>query len=480
MLILLRVTTEIIAMPDNKNLPANRASGPTVADVLQADEIAPPPPLMEQAAPDMGSGEIACSRYTSQAFFEQEMQLLWPRTWQWACREEHIAEPGDLYVYEVGRWSVIVVRGDDQVVRAFMNSCTHRGTKLLGHAGTGYSPGFTCPFHGWTWHLDGQINTIPARWDFPHANPDTHNLKEVSCASWGGFVFINMDPCADPLESCMDVMPEHFAHFPLDDREVAVHVEKILPANWKAAQEAFLEAYHNFETHDSPNGANAQYDVFGKFVSRFIHNIGSYSAESLDDYPGTKWREPVLTQAEQLASLGLASLGDATITEGQTARTVAAAALRKQKGEELGVDFSTTSDSIMMDSIEYHLFPNMFFFPGVSIPMVYRFRPNGEDVDSSIFDLMILQPIADGATPQEPPEPDQLNVEQSYTEVDALRWLGPIYDQDTGNLQMQQEGLKTNGKDGITLGNYQEMRIRRIHQTLDEYLGNTVEKEATT
>ena len=63
-----------------------------------------------------------------------------------------------------------------------------------------------------------------------------------------------------------------------------------------------------------------------------------------------------------------------------------------------------------------------------------------------------------------------LDVEQSYTEVEGLSWLGPVYDEDTGNLQMQQQGLKTSGRGGITLGNYQEARIRRVHLTLDEYL----------
>ena len=68
-----------------------------------------------------------------------------------------------------------------------------------------------------------------------------------------------------------------------------------------------------------------------------------------------------------------------------------------------------------------------------------------------------------------PPEPIHLTVEQSYTEVEELSWLGAVYDQDTDNLLAQQQGLKTNRK-GITLGNYQEVRIRRVHQTLDEYL----------
>ena len=233
-----------------------------------------------------------------------------------------------------------------------------------------------------------------------------------------------------------------------------------------------MEAYHNFETHDAPNGANTQYDIFGKYVSRFIHNIGNYSHESLDDYPGDKWRNPPLTENELLRILSIFGLDHEEVPAGETARSVAAEDLRSRIGKALGVDLSEVSDTLMLDSIEYHMFPNMFFFPGITVPMAYRFRPNGDDVDSCIFDLMILEPIPEGADHPEPPEPERLDVEQSYTEVEALSWLAPVYDQDTGNLELQQQGLKTSRKAGITLGNYQESRIRRVHLTLDEFLQN--------
>lgn len=231
-----------------------------------------------------------------------------------------------------------------------------------------------------------------------------------------------------------------------------------------------MEAYHNFETHDSPTGANAQYDVFGKYVSRFIHNIGNYSAQALDDYPGNKWREPPLSENEILQILSAFGLDHDEVPPGETARSVAAEDLRRRLSESLGVDLSLVSDTVMLDSIEYHLFPNMFFFAGITVPMAYRFRPNGMDVDSAIFDFLILEPLAEGESHPEPPEPARLEIEQSYTEVEALGWLAPVYDEDTGNLALQQQGLKSSRKRGITLGNYQEARIRRVHQTMDEFM----------
>jgi nitrite reductase/ring-hydroxylating ferredoxin subunit len=450
-----------------------RASGPSVAETLTGDPHQPPPPLLEKSYEFLGDEDIAFERYTSQEFFRKEMQQMWARSWQWACREEHLPDVGDNYVYDIGPYSVIVVRSAEDTVEAFLNTCSHRGTRLLAAQGSGYSNAFTCPFHGWSWELDGSIRNIPGRWDFPHVCNEVHNLQRVSCERWGGFVFINIDPDARPLADYLDVLPDHFRHFPLERRRIKAHVQKLLPCNWKAAQEAFMEAYHNFETHDSPNGSNAQYDIFGKYVSRFIHNIGNYSPESLDDYPGDKWRRPPLSEEEQLEFLAVFGLEHDGVGEGQTARTIVAEKLRKHLGEQCGVDLSGVSESLMLDSIEYHLFPNMFFFAGINVPMVYRFRPNGEDVDSSIFDVMILEPVAEGVEAEEPPEPVLLDVEQSYTEAEVLGWLAPVYDEDTANLAQQQQGFKTSRKPGLTLGNYQEARIRRVHLTLDEFMSDT-------
>ncbi|MDA0338492.1 MAG: hypothetical protein O2910_01400 [Proteobacteria bacterium] len=169
-----------------------------------------------------------------------------------------------------------------------------------------------------------------------------------------------------------------------------------------------------------------------------------------------------------------------TVPDGRTARSVTAEFLRETLGPEIGVDLSKVSDSEMLDSIEYHLFPNMFMFPGISLPMVYRFRPNGMDPDTSIFDLLFLSIIPEGAEKPEAPEPVKIDIGTSYATVEGVGdFLGPIYDQDTGNLEMQQKGFKaslgigkgaSSSKKAQTLGNYQEIRLRRIHKTLDSYL----------
>ncbi len=94
-------------------------------------------------------------RYYDRQFFELEKKYLWPKVWQMACRLEEIPEPGDFVEYEICDQSVIVVRQRDRAVKAFHNTCRHRGTQLC--KGSGHLPAgqIRCPFHGWRWNLDG-------------------------------------------------------------------------------------------------------------------------------------------------------------------------------------------------------------------------------------------------------------------------------------------------------------------------------------
>ena len=441
-----------------------RSPGPSTRDTILADGWDVPDVLIDESYEYMGSEDIDYSVYTSRDVFNAEMEKMWPKVWQWACREEHIPEPGDYLVYEVGYHSILVARTQSGQVKAYYNSCLHRGTQLKPSDSQGATKDFRCPYHGWTWSLEGELEDLPCDWDFPHVDKAEFNLPEVQVGQWGGFIFINMDEDAMPLEEYMEVVPEHFENWPLGERFTSLHVQKILPANWKASQEAFVEAYHSTETHAQamPFAANtnAQYNIYGDRTHRFVHTFGNPDFT----HPEKQTEQDVLDK--------LPSIPDGEVVpDGMTARAFAADYQRKSVGEMFGVDLSKRSDSEMLDSIEYHLFPNMFLFPGVALPMIYRFRPNGDDVDSAIFDLLFLRPLTPGEEPPEAPEPYKLGVEESYETVPGIeQWLGFIYDQDTANLDMQQKGFKASKKQGQTLGDYQEVRVRRLHKTLHDYL----------
>lgn len=412
-----------------------RCPGPSMQDIMDRDGDNPPAAMRTESYEFLGDEDIDLSRYTDEEFYEREIEQMWPRTWQWACREEHIPAPGDRYVYDVGPYSILVVRGDDQTIRAFVNSCPHRAMQFAKEGSTGTKrPHIRCPFHGMTFNLDGSLREIPCRWDFPHLNEENFRLTEIQCAVWGGFIFINMDDDAPSLTDYIEILPDHFRQWPMDDRYVALHTEKVLPANWKMAMEAFLEAYHVLETHSqavyTAADANAQYDVFGKNVSRFMHAIG---------VPSPHLRQDV-SEEKLFEKLGR---DPADLPTGASARAVHAKKLREEYGQAFNVDLLEVSTSEMMDSIEYFLFPNMFFFPGINIRLCYRFRPI--DVDHCLHEILLLQPIPESGDRPAPAKPVRLEIEDSYTSVEGFP-LAEVLDQDTDNLAMQRAGAKASKK----------------------------------
>ena len=445
-----------------------RCPGPSVQDIVARDVKAAPQVLREENYRFLGEQDIDFKRYTSPEQFAREMDAIWPKVWQWACREEHIPQVGDYYVYEIGPHSVLVVR-TEAGIKAYHNSCLHRGTKLRPEEGMGSARELRCPYHGWTWSLEGSLKSVPCAWDFPHVKPEDYALPEVRVALWGGFVFINLDDDAEHLESFLDVLPEHFRNWDLGARYTELHMGKVLPCNWKTGLEAFIESYHVFETHPQllhgTGDANVQYDVYGDHVTRF-YAVGGVNSPHL---------EKPLSEQELVDTMLIGDRSvvtdDLKVGAGETARTVMARFLRKTLGEKYGADLAKFSDAEMIDTIEYHLFPNMVLFPGVSLPMVYRFRPLGMDHERCLFEILFLRPVPANGEQPDPPEMVLVGEDESYSVVPGLDpVLANVYDQDTANLRSQQQGFKAAKKRGQTLGNYQEVRIRHFEGVVDRYL----------
>ncbi|MXX28439.1 MAG: Rieske (2Fe-2S) protein, partial [Gammaproteobacteria bacterium] len=202
---------------------AARCPGISVQDLLACDSRSVPDYLTTQNYEFLGDEDIPFSRYTDRAFFDEEIARVWSRTWQWACREEHIPEAGDYYVYDVGPYSVIVMRTDSGEIKAYRNACMHRGTKLKPSFTTGFCTSLRCPYHGWEYALDGTLKSLPCEWDFPHVNPAAMSLSDVRAEIWGGFVFVNLDPDAVPLLEYLVPLPEHIDSRVFEQRYVAQH-----------------------------------------------------------------------------------------------------------------------------------------------------------------------------------------------------------------------------------------------------------------
>ncbi|MFT7091065.1 MAG: nitrite reductase/ring-hydroxylating ferredoxin subunit, partial [Candidatus Azotimanducaceae bacterium] len=134
-----------------------RCPGPSVREVLESEDSRFDIGLMSSKSDFLGDRDLPFSRYTSLEFYQNEIDHLWPKVWQWACREEHIPNPGDYMVYDVGPYSALVIRGEDNQQRAFVNSCPHRGMQLADSGSAGNKTFIRCPFHGMTWQTDGSL-----------------------------------------------------------------------------------------------------------------------------------------------------------------------------------------------------------------------------------------------------------------------------------------------------------------------------------
>ena len=447
---------------------SDRRPKPSVQDVFATDTN-PAPSVMRNESPADGwpTDDVSAERYFSKEWHDREVENVWRKCWQLACREEEIPNVGDHIVYEIVHDSLIVVRTSPTEIRAYVNSCLHRGTLLRTEGGCVQS--FRCPFHAWTWNLEGKLVNMHQDWDLSHVNADDMNLPQAQVGTWGGFVFINFDENCEPLTSYLENLPEHFDSFDLDKRYKAAHVAKIMPCNWKLAMEAFIEAYHVAIAHPQVlayyGDSNTQYDVWPgiRHVSRMISVQGVPS-------PALTGIDPNRTIEEMRRDVPFFAGKPIELAEGDSARAKLAERAREKISRSIGSDMSSLSDTESLDLIEYMLFPNMVPWGGQALPICYRFRPNGDDPETSIMEIMFLFSKAPDGSHPAPAEIRWLGADQNWSDAPELGSAAMVADQDTENLYRIQKGLRASKKPGVTLAQYQESRIRHFHATLDDYM----------
>lgn len=506
----------------------SRSAGVRYEELLDADSHPVPESLRLDSPLEPGATLVPVERYTSKAFHDLEVEKLWKRVWQMACHEDDIPEVGDYLVYEIAHLSFLVVRSAPDSFKAFYNACLHRG-RMLRERGGKRAKEIRCPFHGWTWNLDGSIKQIPCQWDFPYLDPAEQNLPEAKVGRWGGFVFINPDQNAAPLDEHLGDLSRHFEILPYEKRYKQAHVAKILRCNWKVAQEAFMEAYHVVATHPQIlagiGDANSKYDVFGNY-SRAISPGGTPSPH-IEDQPVAQWieesgpgklrhllsgwlytlREDGLVQVTMREGTKGVFKPDGTWVEGELGevdphlcgwlagrqlpqadfawerreqarhRSQEAKSSRERAGDAgraalrpiLGDLVDQISDAELNDSIYFTVFPN--FHPWGSFNrIVYRFRPHGDNPDKAIMECIYLAPC-----PLDPPRPPAaaihwLGPDDDWTEAPELGMLARVFNQDTFNLPRVQRGLHLTKKKTTQLASYGETKIRHFHQLLEQWL----------
>lgn len=450
-------------------LPPHNVTGPSVhlQSVLRGDPISPPQTLLEPSDYVPEQRPIDASRYYSPEFHRLEVERMWSRVWQYAGWTYDIPNAGDIIVYRNVGQSVIVVRQRDGSLKAFRNSCLHRGRELCGE--DTHQQQLRCPYHAFTWGLDGICKWIPAAWDFEQIDRANFSLPQVRVEEWNGFVFINLDDDAPALDAYLGKMVDQWKDWDFSKRYRAVTVEKEINCNWKAALDVFIETLHVYASH--PEAAyltpdtDSQYDVYADepHFSRFHSIVGSPSPNI----------HPVPSQQEVLDAYTSVYLPETYGTpEGalkgdENARAALARLARGVYRDRLGLDVTKMPVSELLDGTEYMVFPHFIVWPSLANPLGYRFRP-GDTPDNCIWETFFFVPFEGERPPSGPVI--RLKPGERIGDVAELGYVGPILQQDSDNLEFMQNGLKASGTGVLQISRYQESRIQHYHQVLDRYL----------
>jgi Rieske 2Fe-2S family protein len=191
--------------------------------------------------------------YWDPSLLATELEALFYRNWLCVAREEELAHPGDFLTRKIGTESVVFVREPGGSVRGFYNVCRHRGTRVVSEPdGTGRHS-FVCPYHSWTYDLNGRLLAARHMDGQPEFDRADHGLLPVRVDSWGGFVWTCLDAEGPSLGASLGSFFDRFARFPLADLRRGARQEYEVEANWKVLVENFSECYHCAPVHPNLN-----------------------------------------------------------------------------------------------------------------------------------------------------------------------------------------------------------------------------------
>jgi nitrite reductase/ring-hydroxylating ferredoxin subunit len=416
---------------------------------------------------------IPAERYYDEYFYRLETERFWPHVWQMACRLEQIPEVGDWIEYSNLGKSVIVVRTKDGV-KAYHNACRHRGVQLAKGHGNCEVQGFTCPFHGWRWNIEGQNTFVYGKHMFSEQQLEKCDLDLPQCRVelWAGCAFVNFDDNAPSLRESLGPVTERFDQYQVDKLRAEWCFATILPANWKIAMEAFMEGYHVMRTHPQLQTANPVL-----YNSMYGYDTGGIGQPV---NPKASVQDNVLAQFQHMELLSEGMAGMCHAKDVESARKLLDVDLPEDPMQAIMNWYGMVNHQVMLDGrergeptpdlnalavshpikpIEF-LFPNFFLLPFLSSMSSYRIRPLGPE--SCLFELWSLTLVPEG---QEPPPV----MEPVFLPYDSAEFP-PIPRQDYSNIPAQQIGLHADGFKFMRLSKDIEGLISNYQRVIDGYL----------
>jgi phenylpropionate dioxygenase-like ring-hydroxylating dioxygenase large terminal subunit len=427
--------------------------------------------------------------FLSRDYADAEGDLLWAKVWQHAGRVEEIPNVGDFITYDIGKDSIIIVRTAKDAIKAFHNVCSHRGRQLVdapkgAHSACGKRKQFVCGFHGWRYDLDGNCVHIPDKEDWNGVLTEQRTrLGEVKVDTWGGWIWINMDPDCGSLRDYLEPAAGHLDQFELDRMRYRWRKWVVFECNWKVAIEAFAESYHVGVTHPQLNKYGDFYTVSavqGRHGNNKFHSKkpaenttasatvsrvgkGADPRKMIEQMQSEFWETmqasttPTLVAAAQRL---VDELPEETPPE-EVHRHWMESARRDDAARGLiwpALDRQQVADA----GLAWHVFPNMTILQGNVFALCYRTRPYGSDPDKCIYEAFALERFPEGEEPK---------TEWVYAAPDDEKEWRKVLMQDFSNMAAVQRGMKSRGFRGTLPNPLQERKVTNFHRVLASYMG---------
>jgi phenylpropionate dioxygenase-like ring-hydroxylating dioxygenase large terminal subunit len=420
---------------------------------------------------DVRGDTITADRYITREWMDLENEHLWPRVWHLGGVLAELEEEGDIVRHNFGKESVLMVKQVDGSVKAFYNTCPHRGNRLvIGDAA--HMPRITCGYHAWQFSTDGTLVSVRDPDDFDGGDPcGKTRLSELRCETWGPFVFWCMDDDVPPLAEWMAPLQERFANYGIDTWVRVLKLSCDADFNWKIIRDNFNESYHLPTIHPElatfindglpttlfemyPSGHNSMWMIGHQATTRVDYHSAEVPAP-LDDI-ARAW--------------GI----DPADYNGHTGDIRAAVIKAKRElGPSRGYHmYADMTDQQLVDYFHCTLFPNLTLTMSPEQLQVLRTEPHPTDPEKCVFQHWCLYPPIAGQTevvgPLGPVAFRLDAVARHSTYGDGVS-VGHVADQDLSIGTTQQQGLNSRGFKGCKLP-AQEKRIQRFHELLNDYV----------
>lgn len=390
----------------------NRQSITQVQERMAFERERKTPPADFPSLPD-----IPGRRYVDKAFLDLERERMWKRAWLYAGHTDQLPNNGSWFLTRDTGAPIIICRDMTGEVRAFYNTCQHRGAPLVTEE-AGEARGFVCGYHGWSYTLEGKLTAVRDRRDFVDLDFSCRSLVSVRCERLGNLIFINEDAEAEPLLQHIGPMADELEQYSLDTLRLVDSRRYDVGCNVKVLLDAFLEVYHLKSIHQ--NTVDRFLDHRGMFVTLWPNG----HSRMLTPNRRPDWKDP--------GTLGMPKIPSVTEVPAN-------------------------------NNVSYHIYPNFVMPPSDTGIPILQFWPRGDRACQVVSSW--LAPDYDG-TGRDP-----------LWDTRIANWERILYE-DLQYAPQIQESLESKGFRGMPL-NYQERRIYHWHEELDRRIGlNQVPAEA--